>query len=210
MGRKKQKDDTMVTISHGDESVSLTTDQLEKLSDRITGNDHAEATHEAVPGVVIRKIELDGMTASLAYDETLVDFTKLSFTRSSGALMHGDFIAAMAALKTHVAFLCDLKESEHLDILDAESLQNIYVHGLSFKGEHGSDKEELRIQAVKYIGGKALKLVTPEVLISAKHEEYKYIDELRAAVDTVLDEAREYMNGKSAEKQMSMDFADLE
>lgn len=197
-----------------DDPVVIEMPSAENL-ERIIGKkavDEKLNAHEAVPGVVIRKIVVDEHTAYIEYDETLVDFNKLGITRSSLALMHPDFVEAITALKPHLAHACDLKEAHNLDIIDVESpaLMFIGITGLTIKGEVGGDKEGVKLQGTKLVRGKEMKLDAPPVLMHYSGEQYPFLDDLRHAVERVIEEAKEYMRGKCAEKQMSMDFADME
>ena len=128
-------------------------------------------------------------------------------------LVHEDMFKAFHKLRPHLAAICEelegfkVKDIEAIDDYNPDDhkegslehkLSHFYVTSFSIKGT--GEKEGVSISGTKRLStGEHLSLTTPAEKYSGK---YKYINELRVAVDDIIEEVELYMEGKSQPKMV--------
>ncbi|MFR9498016.1 MAG: hypothetical protein SNG27_07685 [Rikenellaceae bacterium] len=166
----------------------------------------------------MRKIRIKQATLSfrslkVKYEEVINENgseTTNDFTVACGALCHEDLIASLAALKPHLAFLCDLKEVSVESALKVdlhsydfgESLDKVFISGI--KISHDTSGEVVTIFGSKTTpSGRFLDLTAPSVADSDK--KYEYVSELYEALERIRSEVYAYLfEGKCCYKQMEL------
>lgn len=135
------------------------------------------------------RIEPDATTASDSYENKMRP-------------VHPDCRAAFKALAIHLALLCDYistKQIKEIDKYDPVHSEKFNVTGVSIGGGEGEEGVVLTGHKIT-AKGKAVILNSPFTRFEeADDTAYRYVDDLRAKVDAVINEAKAYMDGKRGE-----------
>lgn len=132
---------------------------------------------------------------------------------SSDAPIHDDLRNAFRNLIPHFAFLCEeIGEYKMMEFIDGKSSpeDEFYikysVNQFSIGGS--GDSEGITLSGNKRVGTGVVNFNTPFLRYS---DEYEYMNEFIAAIETAKDEVRLYIDGKHAPKaQQEMVFDDFD
>lgn len=156
--------------------------------------------------IKIKKVKLNKhRQLDIEYTEIFEDGITADVKKNSNFIVHADLERAFEALKSHLAFLCDLKEADQItDINETENLTNLKVGGYSIGGT--DIHEGVSLTGSKQIGNKLLNLNTPFTKWEDEFDPYEYENELAAAIHHCNYEVEEYLNGKFGITQMEFSF----
>lgn len=155
--------------------------------------------------IEIKKVKLDkDNLPAIEYIEHTQDGI-INHTVNGAAAVHEDFRAAMDALTSHIADLCDQYNSK--GDLDTESID---ARGVTCTDGKNSGWILTGVRELK--SGKKITLNTPLLNEETDEEKYPAIEELREAVITIGMEVRAYLftGKKSAEPQGELEFVEAE
>lgn len=163
--------------------------------------------------IEIKSAKLKDLFAEYSYEQIVEEIKNLrtnEVTVNSDAPVHDDFKQAFKQLNSHLALLCEQvsygKPEEIAAIMD--NIENDYDKFTDFKvtafkitGTGESEAVVLTGQR-KLSNGKVLNLNCPNTKFE---DEYQFMPELIAALNTAKNEVLEYHNGKRApEKQQDL------
>lgn len=131
-------------------------------------------------------------------------------------LVHADLRNAFNKLIPHIAVLCDLREGDVVGMKRGQRAMSevteldfagLSVQSFSIGGD--VDSEGVTISGQKKLAsGKVFNINSPFQKYLDENDDYKWQSELHSAVTDCVFEVEEYMAGKCAIKQMSMDFGE--
>lgn len=159
----------------------------------------------------INKVKHDGFGLILEYSVTTGGegddkSTTNDYVATLRRRVHPDMVEALASLRKHVVELCELGEYPTFDDIPERLLGAIEVTGISIGGS-GEHEGVTIIAKRKLRNNRILNLVTPFTKFEDEHSPYKYELDLSCCVGVVVDEARQYLNGKFApDAQIKMEF----
>lgn len=165
--------------------------------------------------IIIKKARLKGSRLNLDYEQPVVNGKDVISAKCANKV-HPDLVTAFEKLIPHMILLCELPESDDLidrlinrDINDCtEGFPKIEVTGFSIGGD--SDEAGVTIIGSRMIGnnGKTLNLISP--FQKYDEEEYGYAGQLKIAVDLIVTEITQFLDGKVAEVQLDLFQASTE
>lgn len=129
-------------------------------------------------------------TLHIEYEEHYDDLTSAEIKKDNDAIVHSDLTAAFEELTLHLIELCDQKKGNDYGI-----------SGFAIEGEE--ETESVSIIGHKTIKGKTLKLTSPSEPFAG---DYKFKSELAEVIERCKYEIEEYLNGKAAAQQVTMEF----
>lgn len=156
----------------------------------------------------VTKIKIKNDTPVITYDELHEDGKTSEVQHSGCYLIHEDLKAAMDRLVPHLAVVCDMRESDHLDgdieNYHEETFSHIHVTAVSIAGE--GDHEGVCLIGYKKIGKKTMNITSPFTKFHDEIDPYRFSAELVERVQAVQYEACEYLGGKHAIGQTEIEF----
>lgn len=127
----------------------------------------------------------------------------------SDGLVHSDLTDAFKKLIPHLICICDQKEAAKIikagEIKEEIEYEDYIINGFSI--DSTGEGEGVSISGEKMIGSKLLKLTSP---LTRWSDTYQFSSELAEVIEYCKHEVQEYLNGKYAVKQTSMDFGEAE
>lgn len=150
----------------------------------------------------INKVKHDGFGLTLEYTVTtggLGDDKSITndYVATLRRRVHPDMVEALAKLRGHVVELCEMGEYPTMEDIPEKLLSSIEVTGISIGGS-GEHEGATIIAKRKLRNNRILNLVTPFTKFEDEHSPYKYESGFSFCVGVVIDEARQYLNGKFA------------
>jgi hypothetical protein len=125
------------------------------------------------------------------------------------SLIHNDFKDAMAALVPHLIQLCDLREGfkGKTKLTPEQIMEDVEIGHIGVTSFTIDDAGEgVTLTGYKKIGNKQLNLNAPHQKFVDEHSPYAYGEDLSICIMQCKAEAEQYMEGKCAIRQTSMDF----
>ncbi len=191
------------TISGTAEDI---TNHLKKVTERLQSDDQEKTIN-------ITSASLKDLFCNYTYEFTKGIGAGDNVNRKGAAIIHDDLKAVFKKFHPHLAVICE--EIDKDDISDIEDIEDFddekHKEGsLEHRVSHFSvsavildgtgENESVRIIGSKRLStGDYVELKSPKTLFSGG---YQFVDELRVAVDDLLNEVEEYMNGKAAPKMV--------
>lgn len=161
--------------------------------------------------ITIKKAKLRGGCMEIEYTKRIElseeHSTSSTITESCSAMAHADLIEAFNELTGHLAMICDLRESEHVDFGKPGlpiGLNKISVTGFTIGGS--DEHEGCVLIGQKKLGSKVLNLVTPFIKWEDEYDPYEYSKFLYNAITNCMREVELYIGGKAAAIQTEMNF----
>lgn len=157
--------------------------------------------------VEIRKAEIfEGLFLSTEYDELLPKSERNSIKIERTVPIHDDLKGAFFRLNKHLALLCEQLSAPDAGGFDqwyVKALDKYHVTGIVIKG-HDETEGVILIGNRELSTGKSINLIAP--LEKWEKSKYLFAEELRLAVDGVLEEVHQYLfEGKRApERQLDL------
>lgn len=159
---------------------------------------------------IIKKLKLrDSMFATLAYDLVHDDNIRDPMTKEGNHPVHDDFKNKLQALAVHCIFILELvdvaKVKGDLENFKHPLLEKITVKSISL-GENEGEGVSISFDR-KLSTGKVAPMNTPYTKFYDETAQYKFNTDLELAVNDLLHEADEYLQGtKYGVVQLEMDF----
>ena len=145
-------------------------------------------------------------TLEVVYKQTTSQGTEHELIMKGSPTVHVDLHNAFSSLIPHFAKLADTKEADRFE--DPSNCDPKLLLALEVTGFSTSDgeKEGVTISGNRKIGtGKQVNMNTPHTAYNDDMDQYKYIDDLRAAIDGCCEECILYIQSeKYSEKQLDL------
>ncbi|MBA3673461.1 MAG: hypothetical protein H0W75_00640 [Chitinophagaceae bacterium] len=120
--------------------------------------------------------------------------------RQGASIIHDDMKDAFEKLNVHLAIIDDAFKYSQIEIDDINDMHDheltghFYVSGLRVNGDDGN--KSVILLGTKWISeGGNISLETPKIKLDSQ---YKWVDDLKEAVDACINEVEQYMGGKCA------------
>lgn len=164
---------------------------------------------------IIRKAKVKDASAEVSYEILNEDGYRSEIVAKHSYPPHKDLLEAFGILRKHLVCLCDLREADlihaegDMELFDHEKLDKFTVTSFTIGGY--DEYEGVVITGQKRLkSGKVLNLNTPFSLWMDENDPYEYEDCLYNDVARCIFEVEEYLNGKTAIKQLEMQFEPAE
>jgi len=178
----------------------------------ISGN--AEDIIELMGEVVKKELEiksahLNGDFCNYSYELKTGVCTGDCLSRDGASIVHEDLKDQFKRLNVHIAYLDDSFTLSGKDINDIDQCHDDDIatkyDTIGFKLDGTGENESIVLTGNKSVWFGTIKIKTPKITFDGS---YRFINELRLAVDECIIEVEAYMNGKTAPKliQSEMDF----
>jgi hypothetical protein len=168
--------------------------------------------------IVIRGANIKDSFCNYIYELTSGPTYGDGIRRSGASIIHDDLQHSMNRLRPHLAVICEqIDDSRIKDIADLEELDPtedyktnsiekkvlmFFVTGFTLEGS--GENESVSLTGFRRLTtGEDLPLKSPKTKWAGV---YQFVDELRSAVDLIIHEVEEYMNGKAAPKMVQQDL----
>ena len=186
--------------------------KIEIGENSISGNagDILELMGEALKKELeIKSAHLDGDFCNYSYELKTGVCTGDCLSRDGASIVHDDLKEKFKRLNVHIAYLDDSYTLANHEIADIDQYHEDDIatkyETIGFKLDGTGENESIVLSGNKSVWFGSIKIKTPKITFDGS---YRFINELRLAVDECIIEVEAYMNGKTAQKliQTEMDF----
>lgn len=186
--------------------------KIEIGENSISGNagDILELMGEALKKELeIKSAHLDGDFCNYSYELKTGVCTGDCLSRDGASIVHDDLKEKFKRLNVHIAYLDDSYTLANHEIADIDQYHEDDIatkyETIGFKLDGTGENESIVLSGNKSVWFGSIKIKTPKITFDGS---YRFINELRLAVDECIIEVEAYMNGKTAPKliQTEMDF----